>query len=168
MSSDPIVIVGHARTPMGEMLGCFGQTNAPSLGGVAIKAALERANVNVDDIDDVVMGCVLAAGLGQAPARQAAIAAGIPVKAGATTINKMCGSGMKAMMFAMDSLLAGSTDINVAGGMENMSLAPYLLPKARAGFRMGHGQVMDHMFLDGLEDAYERGQLMGVFAEQCV
>lgn len=166
--SDSIVIVSHARTPIGEMLGCFGQTPAAQLGAASIKGALERSGLKPEDIDDVVMGCVLPAGQGQAPARQAAIFGGLPKSAGATTINKMCGSGMKAIMFAMDALIAGSSTISIAGGMENMSLSPYLLPKARAGHRMGHGQVMDSMFLDGLEDAYERGLLMGVFAEKCV
>lgn len=163
-----IVITGHARTPMGEMLGCFANTPASTLGAAAIKAAIERAGVSPSDIDEVVMGCVLQAGQGQAPARQAAIGAGLPVSAGATTLNKMCGSGMRAMMSAFDSIRAGSIDIAIAGGMENMSLAPYLLPKARGGYRMGHQQVIDSMFLDGLEDAYQTGNLMGVFAEQCV
>lgn len=165
MSEDPIVIVGLARTPMGSFQGSLSAVKAPDLGTVAIKAALERADVSGDDIDEVIMGCVLPAGMGQAPARQAAIGAGIPVDAGATTINKMCGSGMKAVMFANDLLTAGSADVMVAGGLESMTNAPYLLQKARDGFRMGHGQIYDHMFLDGLEDAYEPGRLMGTYAE---
>ncbi len=168
MSSSSIVITGHARTPIGEMLGCFANTKAPLLGASAIKAALLRSNLDAHDIDDVIMGCVLAAGLGQAPARQAAISAGLSVHTPATTINKMCGSGMRALIMAFDGLKANSTKIAVAGGMENMSLAPYLVPKARAGMRMGHTQMLDHMFFDGLEDAYDTGCLMGVFAEQCV
>jgi len=134
---------------------------------VAIRAAVERAGLAPEQIEEAVMGCVLPAGLGQAPARQAALGAGLPLSVGSTTVNKMCGSGMRAAMFAHDMLLAGSADVIVAGGMESMTNAPYLLPKARAGMRMGHGQVLDHMFLDGLEDAYEKGRLMGTFAEQC-
>ena len=163
--SDPIVIVSATRTPMGGLLGCFSDVTAAELGSTAIQAALERAGVSPEHIDEVIMGCVLPAGQGQAPARQAAIGGGIPYAAGATTINKMCGSGMKALMFAHDILKAGSKDIIMAGGIENMSQAPYLLPKARGGYRLGHGKLMDHMFLDGLEDAYERGTLMGCFAE---
>jgi acetyl-CoA C-acetyltransferase len=162
---DPIVITGMARTPMGGFQGDFASLSAAQLGAVAIRAAVERSDgVSVDEI---IMGNVLSAGQGQAPARQAAIGAGIPNSAGATTINKMCGSGLKAVMLAHDLLLAGTNRIMVAGGMESMTNAPYLLPKARSGYRMGHGQVMDHMFLDGLEDAYDRGKLMGVFAELC-
>lgn len=165
--ADPIVIVGSARTPMAGFQGDFSGVTASELGGAAIKAALARAGVSAADIEEVVMGCVLPAGQGQAPARQAALKAGLPYPAGATTINKMCGSGMKAAMFAHDLLLAGSANIAVAGGMESMTNAPYLLEKARAGYRMGHGRVMDHMFLDGLEDAYDKGRLMGTFAEDC-
>ena len=165
MSEDPIVIVGMARTPMGSFQGDLAPVSAPELGAVAIKAALERAGVSPDDVDEVIMGNVLPAGQGQAPARQAAIGAGIPVSAGATTVNKMCGSGMKATMLGNDLITAGSADVMVTGGLESMTNAPYLLPKARGGFRMGHGEVKDHMFLDGLEDAYEQGKLMGCFAE---
>ncbi len=166
-ASDPIVIVGAARTPMGGMQGDFASLAAPALGSVAIKAALERSGVAADQVEEVIMGCVLPAGQGQAPARQASRGAGIPDGAGCTTINKMCGSGMKAAMFAHDLLVAGSNAVMVAGGMESMSNAPYLLDKARAGYRLGHGKVLDHMFLDGLEDAYDKGRLMGTFAEQC-
>ncbi|KAA3628580.1 MAG: acetyl-CoA C-acyltransferase [Proteobacteria bacterium] len=164
---DPIVIVGAARTPMGGFQGSLAPLAAPELGAHAIRAALQRAGLGVESVEEVIMGCVLPAGLGQAPARQAALGAGLPLAAGCTTVNKMCGSGMKATMLAHDLLLAGSNRVMVAGGMESMSNAPYLLPKARAGLRMGHSQVMDHMFLDGLEDAYDKGKLMGVFAEQC-
>ncbi|CAG9189114.1 acetyl-CoA acetyltransferase [Paraburkholderia tropica] len=164
---DPIVIVAAARTPMAGFQGDFASLTAPQLGAAAIAAALERAGLKPEQIDEVVMGCVLPAGQGQAPARQASLGAGLPLAAGATTVNKMCGSGMRAAMFAHDMLLAGSADVIVAGGMESMSNAPYLLPKARAGMRMGHGQVLDHMFLDGLEDAYDKGRLMGTFAEEC-
>jgi len=165
MSQDAVVIVSAARTPMGGMMGSLSDVRAPDLCATSIKAAIERAGVQAADVDEVVMGCVLPAGLGQAPARQASRAAGIPDAAGATTVNKMCGSGMKAVMLAHDQILAGSANIMVAGGMESMSQAPYILPKARQGMRMGHGQVMDHMFLDGLEDAYEGG-LMGTFAQK--
>ncbi|KWB88807.1 acetyl-CoA C-acyltransferase [Burkholderia ubonensis] len=164
---DPIVIVGAARTPMGGFQGDLAAARASELGAVAIRAALERAGVPAGQVDEIVFGCVLPAGQGQAPARQAALKAGLPLAAGATTVNKMCGSGMKAAMFAHDLLVAGSADVLVAGGMESMSNAPYLLPKARGGYRMGHGQVLDHMFLDGLEDAYDKGRLMGTFAEDC-
>jgi acetyl-CoA C-acetyltransferase len=167
MNSDPIVIVGAARTPMAGFQGDFATLTASDLGAAAIKAALVRAGVEPEAVAEVVMGCVLPAGQGQAPARQAALKAGLPYQAGATTINKMCGSGMKAAMFAHDLLLAGSATIAVAGGMESMTNAPYLLEKARAGYRMGHGRVLDHMFLDGLEDAYDKGRLMGTFAEDC-
>ncbi|MEE9322602.1 MAG: acetyl-CoA C-acyltransferase [Granulosicoccus sp.] len=163
--TDPIVIVGAARTPMGSFQGDLSAVTAPALGSASIRAAVEHAGLNSHDIDDVIMGCVLPAGLGQAPARQASLGAGIPDAAGSTTINKMCGSGMKAVMFAHDQLLAGSDNCMVAGGLESMSNAPYLLPKARQGLRMGHAEVKDHMFLDGLEDAYETGKLMGHFAE---
>lgn len=165
---DPIVIVGAARTPMGGFQGDFAGVEASVLGGAAIQAAVTRAGLSPEAVEEVVMGCVLPAGQGQAPARQAALKAGLPLGAGATTVNKMCGSGMKAAMFAHDLLVAGSADVIVAGGMESMSNAPYLLPKARGGYRMGHGAVVDHMFLDGLEDAYEKGRLMGSFAEDCV
>jgi len=165
MADDPIVIVGMARTPMGSFQGTLSAVPAAELGSVAISAALERAGVSTDDVNEVIMGCVLQAGQGQAPARQASIGAGIPNTVGATTINKMCGSGMKATMFGNDLIDAGSAGIVVSGGLESMTNAPYLLPKARGGFRMGHGEVKDHMFLDGLEDAYDKGKLMGVFAE---
>ncbi|MEZ5448018.1 MAG: acetyl-CoA C-acyltransferase [Thiolinea sp.] len=164
---DPIVIVGTARTPMGGLQGELAAVSAPELGAVAIRAALERAGVEGAAVDEVLMGCVLPAGLGQAPARQASLGAGVPLAAGCSTVNKMCGSGMKTVMLAHDLLLAGTNRVMVAGGMESMSNAPYLLPKARAGLRMGHGQVLDHMFLDGLEDAYDKGRLMGTFAEEC-
>jgi len=165
MSQDSIVIVSAARTPMGGMMGALSDVRAPDLCATAIKAAVERAGIQGSDVDEVVMGCVLPAGLGQAPARQASRGAGIPDAAGATTINKMCGSGMKAVMLAHDQIMAGQVDVMVAGGMENMSQAPYLLPKARGGMRMGHQQCIDHMFFDGLEDAYEGG-LMGTFAQK--
>lgn len=164
---DPIVIVGAARTPMGAFQGDFSGTQASALGAIAIAGALSGAGLQAEAVEEAIMGCVLSAGQGQAPARQAAIAAGLPLGAGATTVNKMCGSGMKAAMLAHDLICAGSAEIVVAGGMESMSNAPYLLPKARAGYRMGHGQVLDHMFLDGLEDAYDKGRLMGTFAEDC-
>ena len=165
MNENPVVIVGAARTPMAGFGGEFADMPAPELGGAAISSALERAGVSPEDVDDVIMGLVLPAGQGQAPARQASLGAGIPLGVGATTVNKMCGSGMKAAMLAHDNLLAGSHDVMVAGGMESMTNAPYLLPKARSGMRMGHSQAMDHMFFDGLEDAYDKGKLMGVFAE---
>ena len=166
-TNDPIVIVGAARTPMGGFQGDLAAASASELGAVSIRAALEKAGVPAEQVDEMIFGCVLPAGQGQAPARQAALKAGLPLSAGATTINKMCGSGMKAAMLAHDLLLAGSANVMVAGGMESMSQAPYLLPKARGGYRMGHGQVLDHMFLDGLEDAYDKGRLMGTFAEDC-
>jgi acetyl-CoA C-acetyltransferase len=167
MNHDPVVIVGLARTPMGGFQGELKGFAAPELGAAAIRAAVERAKVRPDEVQEVIMGCVLPAGQGQAPARQAALGAGLPLATGCTTINKMCGSGMKAAMFAFDQLNAGSVDLVVAGGMESMTNAPYLLPKARAGLRMGHAQVIDHMFYDGLEDAYDKGRLMGTFAEDC-
>jgi acetyl-CoA C-acetyltransferase len=167
MAEDPVVIVSAARTPMGAFQGEMKDFSAPQLGAAAIRAAVERASVKPEQVEEVIMGCVLPAGQGQAPARQAALGAGLPLAAGCTTVNKMCGSGMKAAMLAHDLLVAGSNDIMVAGGMESMTNAPYLLPKARAGYRMGHQQVMDHMFLDGLEDAYDKGRLMGTFAEDC-
>ena len=165
--SDPIVIVGAARTPMGAFQGELKEFAAAELGAVAIRAAVERAGIKGEDVEEVIMGCVLPAGQGQAPARQASIGAGLPLGTGCTTVNKMCGSGMKATMLANDLLLAGTNRIMVAGGMESMTNAPYLLPKARAGYRMGHQQVIDHMFMDGLEDAYDKGRLMGAFAEEC-
>ncbi|MDD5297725.1 MAG: acetyl-CoA C-acetyltransferase [Rhodocyclaceae bacterium] len=168
--TDPIVIVSAARTPMGGFQGDFASLTAPQLGSVAIKAAVERSGLAPDAVQEILMGCVLPAGLGQAPARQAALLAGMPLSAGCTTISKVCGSGMKATMLAHDLLLAGSNDVMVAGGMESMSNAPYMLPKARGGYRLGHGQVIDHMFMDGLEDSYSkenRGRLMGTFAEDC-
>lgn len=152
---------------MGGFQGDFAGTDAATLGGAAIQGALAGAGLSPEAVQEVVMGCVLPAGQGQAPARQAALKGGLPLSAGATTVNKMCGSGMKAAMFTHDLLVAGSADVMVAGGMESMSNAPYLLPKARGGYRMGHGAVMDHMFLDGLEDAYDKGRLMGTFAEDC-
>jgi acetyl-CoA C-acetyltransferase len=165
---DPVVIVGAARTPMGAMLGDFKDVTATHLGGVAIKAALERAKVDAASVGEVIMGCCLFAGLKQAPARQAAHFAGVPWHAGATTLSKMCGSAMKAAMFGHDNLLVGSHDVVVAGGMESMSNAPYLVLKGRTGYRLGHGdQLKDHMFYDGLEDAYEEGRAMGTFAEDC-
>lgn len=164
---DPVVIVAAARTPMAAFQGEFAALTAPQLGSAAIAAAVERAGLKPEHVDEVIMGCVLPAGQGQAPARQASLGAGLPLSAGCTTVNKMCGSGMRAAMFAHDMLLAESAQVIVAGGMESMTNAPYLLPKARAGMRMGHGQVIDHMFYDGLEDAYEKGRLMGTFAEEC-
>ncbi|MBT3332866.1 MAG: acetyl-CoA C-acyltransferase [Rhodospirillaceae bacterium] len=163
---DPIVIVSAARTPMAGMQGDFAAVQAPQLGAGAIEAALQRAGISGDDVDEVIMGNVLGAGQGQAPARQASKGAGIPDAVGATTINKMCGSGMKATMFGHDLLVAGSANVIVTGGMESMTNAPYLLPNARGGMRLGHGDVKDSMFLDGLEDAYDKGLPMGVFAEQ--
>ncbi len=165
--SDPIVIVGASRTPMGGFQGDFANAQATDLGAAAIGGALTEAGLAPEAVEEVIMGCVLPAGQGQAPARQASLKAGLPLGTGATTVNKMCGSGMKATMLAHDLVLASSADIIVAGGMESMTNAPYLLPKARGGYRMGHGQVLDHMFLDGLEDAYDKGRLMGTFAEDC-
>ena len=165
--NDPVVIVSVARTPLGGFMGDFASLTCAQLGSVAIKAAVERAGLMPDQVDEVIMGCVLPAGQGQAPARQASLGAGLPLAAGCTTVNKMCGSGMRAAMYAHDMLLAGSVDVMVAGGMESMTNAPYLLPKARGGYRLGHGEVKDHMFLDGLEDAYDKGRLMGTFAEDC-
>lgn len=168
MQTDPIVIVSYARTPIGNLLGELKTFSAPQLGAAAIKAAVTRANLKNEDIHEVIMGCVLPAGQGQAPARQAALHAGIPAHTPCTTINKVCGSGMKALMFAHDMLLTGSTDTMVVGGMESMTNAPYLLSKAREGYRLGHGELFDHMMLDGLEDAYDKGRPMGYFAESCV
>ena len=167
MKPDPIVIVSAARTPMGGFQGELKSFAAPELGAAAIRAAIERAKIAPESVQEVIMGCVLPAGQGQAPARQASLGAGLPLAAGCTTINKMCGSGMKAAMLAHDLLSAGSMDVIVAGGMESMTNAPYLMPKARTGYRMGHAQVLDHMFYDGLEDAYDKGRLMGSFAEDC-
>ena len=164
---DPIVIAGFARTPMGGFQGDLRAATAPDLGSTAISAALARAGVAPEDVDEVLMDCVLPAGQGQAPARQASIGAGLPNATGATTINKMCGSGMKAAMLAHDLIAAGSAGVVVAGGMESMTNAPYLLDRARGGYRLGHGKIVDHMFLDGLEDAYDKGRLMGTFAEDC-
>ncbi len=167
MHNDPIAIVGAARTPMGGFQGDFAAITASDLGGAAITAAVERAGIQPADVEELIFGNCLMAGQGQAPARQASLKAGLPLSTNCTTLSKMCGSAMKAAMLAHDSILAGSAEIMVAGGMESMTNAPYLLPKARAGMRMGHGMVYDHMFLDGLEDAYDKGKLMGAFAEQC-
>ena len=165
--SDTIVIVSAARTPMGGFQGALADATAAELGGVAIRAALERAGVPAGEVDELLMGCVLPAGQGQAPARQAGFRAGLPEGVPATTLNKMCGSGMKAVMLGHDGLRAGSGRVVVAGGMESMTNAPYLLSKLRGGARLGHAQALDHMFLDGLEDAYDKGRLMGTFAEDC-
>ncbi|VVO25766.1 Acetyl-CoA acetyltransferase [Pseudomonas fluorescens] len=165
--TDPIVIVSAARTPLGGFLGNFKEVTAAQLGAVAIRAAVERASLQPSDISEVIMGCVLQAGQGQAPARQAALLANLPEQVVCSTVNKMCGSGMKALMFGHDLLHAGSAEVVVAGGMESMSNAPYLLERARSGYRMGHSKIIDHMFLDGLEDAYEKGRLMGTYAEDC-
>ena len=164
MSRDPLVILSARRTPVGAFQGVFAGVTAPQLGSVAIKAALADSGVAAADVDEVIMGCVLSAGLGQAPARQAALGAGIPASVPSTTVNKMCGSAMRAIMQAGDQILAGSARIMVAGGLESMTNAPYLLPKARAGYRMGHQEVLDHMFTDGLQSPWD-GQLMGCFAE---
>jgi acetyl-CoA C-acetyltransferase len=166
MKDDPIVIVGAARTPMGGFMGELKALPAPALGAAAIRAAIERAGVRPDDVQEVIMGHVLPAGTGQAPARQAALGAGLPPATGCTTVNKVCGSGMKAAMIAHDMLALGVNDVMVAGGMESMSNAPHLI-QARLGLRLGHAEVKDHMFLDGLEDAYDRGRLMGTYAEEC-
>jgi acetyl-CoA C-acetyltransferase len=165
MSQDPVVIVNGARTAMGGFQGSLSGLTAPQLGAAAIKAAVERAGLQPAQVEDVIMGCVLPAGLKQGPARQAMRLAGLPDATGAVTINKLCGSGMRATMFAHDQIVAGSSEIMIAGGMESMTNAPYVLDKARGGLRMGHGQVYDHMFLDGLEDA-ETGRLMGSFAQE--
>jgi len=167
MSNDPIVIVSAARTPMGGFQGDLKDFTAPQLGAAAIRAAVERAGIKPEQVQEVIFGNCLFAGQGQAPARQATLGAGLPISVGATTISKMCGSGMKAAMLCNDLLIAGTNDIMVAGGMESMTNAPYVMPKVRTGYRMGHQQVYDHMFLDGLEDAYDRGRLMGTFAEEC-
>ncbi|MEP6346146.1 MAG: acetyl-CoA C-acyltransferase, partial [Parasphingorhabdus sp.] len=165
---DPIVILSYARTPMGGMQGVLGAVSAPDLGAVAVKAAVERAGVAGADVERIYMGNVLSAGQGQAPARQAAIFAGLPQSVEATTVNKMCGSGMQAAIMGAEALAAGSIDIIVTGGMESMTNAPYLLPKMRSGARLGHAEAKDHMFLDGLEDAYDPGKAMGSFAEETV
>ena len=165
--SDRIVIAGAQRTPMAGFQGEFSSVTAPELGGVAVKAAIAGAKVDASDIDEIIMGCVLPAGIGQAPARKAGFAGGLGKEVPATTLNKMCGSGMKTVMMAHDQLKAGNGDVIVAGGMESMTNAPYLLDKMRNGARIGHAQVIDHMFLDGLEDAYDKGRLMGTFAEDC-
>jgi acetyl-CoA C-acetyltransferase len=167
MSADPVVIVSVARTPMGAMLGSLSGLAAHELGAVAIKAAVERAGLKPEQVDEVIMGNVLQAGQGQAPARQAALGAGLPLSVACTTVHKVCGSGLKAAMFGHDLLMAGSAEIVVAGGQESMSNAPYLLLKGREGYRFGHSTVYDHMALDGLEDAYDKGKAMGVFAEDC-
>ena len=167
MSEDPIVITGAARTPIGSFQGSLSAVSATDLGAVAISAAIERSGVAPDAVEEVLMGCVLPAGLRQAPARQAALGGGLPLGIPCTTVNKMCGSGMKATMLGHDAIRAGAARIVVTGGLESMSNAPYLLPKARSGYRLGHGQLLDHMFVDGLEDAYEPGKLMGHFAEDC-
>ena len=164
---DPVVIAGAARTPLGGFQGAFKGVSAAELGATALRAALERSRVGVGSVDEAVIGCVLTAGQGQAPARQAALASGLPLGVPATTVNKMCGSGMMAAMLAHDRIVAGSAAVAVAGGMESMTSAPYLLDRARSGYRMGHHKVVDHMFLDGLEDAYDKGRLMGTFAEDC-
>ncbi|MCK9796610.1 acetyl-CoA C-acyltransferase [Pseudomonas sp. MAFF 302030] len=167
IAHDPIVIVSAVRTPMGGFQGDLKSLSAPQLGAEAIRAAVQRAGISADGVQEVLFGCVLSAGLGQAPARQAALGAGLDKGTRCTTLNKMCGSGMEATILAHDMLLAGSAEVVVAGGMESMSNAPYLLDRARSGYRMGHGRVLDHMFLDGLEDAYDKGRLMGTFAEDC-
>jgi acetyl-CoA C-acetyltransferase len=164
---DPVVIVGSARTPMGGFMGELKSLSAPALGAAAIRAAVERAGIRPEDVQEVVMGNVLPAGVGQAPARQASLGAGLPPATGCTTVNKVCGSGMKAAMMAHDMLALDVNQVMVAGGMESMSNAPHLLTQARSGRRLGHGEVKDHMFLDGLEDAYDRGRLMGTYAEEC-
>jgi acetyl-CoA C-acetyltransferase len=168
MSKDPVVIASVARTPIGSFQGDLSSCTAPQLGAVAVKAAIQRAGVSADEVQELILGCVLSAGLGQAPARQAAIGAGLPLSVVCSTVNKVCGSGMKAAMLAHDLLMAGSNEVIVAGGMESMTNAPYFIPKARGGFRLGHGQILDHMSFDGLEDAYfDRGRQMGTFAEEC-
>jgi acetyl-CoA C-acetyltransferase len=164
MNSDPIVILGARRTPVGAFQGALSSVTAPQLGAVAIKAALADSGLTGAQVDEVIMGCVLSAGLGQAPARQAAVGAGLPTGVPTTTVNKMCGSAMRAVMLGADQILAGSAQVVIAGGLESMTNAPYLLPKARAGYRMGHQEVLDHMFYDGLQSPWD-GQLMGCFAE---
>ena len=166
MATDPIVISAYARTPMGGFQGALSEVSSTALGATAVKAAIERAGIDGDQVEQIFMGCVLPAGLGQAPARQAGMGAGLPIGTQATTVNKMCGSGMQAAIMAHDALRAGTADIIVAGGMESMTNAPYLLPKHRGGARIGHDAIKDSMFLDGLEDAYDEGKLMGAFAEE--
>ena len=166
MTQDPIVVTGFARTPMGAMQGALASVSATQLGATAIRAAIERSGIEPESVDQVIMGCVLPGALGQAPARQAAIGAGLPVATGATTINKVCGSGMKATMMAAEAISAGTSDVVVAGGMESMTNAPYMLTKHRGGARLGHDSLKDSMFLDGLEDAYDAGRAMGSFAEE--
>jgi acetyl-CoA C-acetyltransferase len=166
MTTDPVVIASYARTPMGGMQGALSGVSATQLGATAIRAAVERAGVRPEAIDQVIMGCVLPGALGQAPARQATLGAGLPLSVGATTINKVCGSGMKATMMAAEAIIAGTSDIVVAGGMESMTNAPYMMTKHRSGARLGHDSLKDSMFLDGLEDAYEPGRAMGSFAEE--
>ena len=167
LSNDPIVIVSAVRTPMGGLQGDLKSLTAPQLGSAAIRGAVERAGIDAASVEQVLFGCVLPAGQGQAPARQAALGAGLDKHTTCTTLNKMCGSGMQAAIMAHDLLLAGTAEVVVAGGMESMTIAPYLLDKARGGYRMGHGKIIDHMFMDGLEDAYDKGRLMGTFAEDC-
>ena len=167
LANDPIVIVSAVRTPMGGLQGDLKSLTAPQLGSAAIRGAVERAGIDAASVEQVLFGCVLPAGLGQAPARQAALGAGLDKHTTCTTLNKMCGSGMQAAIMAHDLLLAGTADVVVAGGMESMTNPPYLLDKARGGYRMGHGKIIDHMFMDGLEDAYDKGRLMGTFAEDC-
>ena len=167
LANDPIVIVSAVRTPMGGLQGDLKSLTAPQLGSAAIRGAVERAGIDATSVEQVLFGCVLPAGQGQAPARQAALGAGLDKHTTCTTLNKMCGSGMQAAIMAHDLLLAGTADVVVAGGMESMTNAPYLLDKARGGYRMGHGKIIDHMFMDGLEDAYDKGRLMGTFAEDC-
>ncbi len=164
--NNAVVIAGFARTPLGNFQGCLSTFSATELGAITIKAAVQNAKIPVDSIDEVIMGCVLTAGLGQAPARQASLKAGLPISVSCSTVNKMCGSGMKAIMLGYDLIKAGSADIVVAGGMESMSNAPYLLPKARQGLKSGHAQILDHLFFDGLEDPAQR-RLMGCYAEDC-
>lgn len=166
MQTDPIVIVSIARTPQGNLSGVLKEVTAPQLGSTVIKAVVERAHLQPTDIQEVIMGCVLPAGIGQAPARQASLGAGIPISTPCTTLNKMCGSGMQAVIFAHDSLLAGTRSVYIAGGMESMTNAPYLIPKARQGYRLGNAEILDHLMYDGLEDAYEK-KPMGHFAEKC-
>jgi acetyl-CoA C-acetyltransferase len=165
---DPIVVIGTARTAMGGFQGTLSALTAPQLGSAAVKAAVERAGLSPDQVSEVLMGCVLPAGQGQAPARQAALGAGLPNSVPCTTVNKMCGSGMKTVMMAYEALHVRPKDVIAAGGMESMTNAPYLLPKMRSGARLGHAEAKDHMFLDGLEDAYDKGRLMGTFAEDTV
>ncbi|GLO43315.1 acetyl-CoA acetyltransferase [Pseudomonas putida] len=167
LANDTIVIVSAVRTPMGGLQGDLKSLTAPQLGSAAIRGAVERAGIDATSVEQVLFGCVLPAGQGQAPARQAALGAGLDKHTTCTTLNKMCGSGMQAAIMAHDLLLAGTADVVVAGGMESMTNAPYLLDKARGGYRMGHGRIIDHMFMDGLEDAYDKGRLMGTFAEDC-